>query len=87
MLQNLNVLERQNMQNQTIAQLYVDDKKTKYSNKNAKNFYENLYIGGNISRVAIDELLHKIPISKKISNEHFTTFVKQKFPRTKSPRQ
>ena len=26
-----NVLERQNMQNQTISELYTDDKKTKYS--------------------------------------------------------
>ena len=26
------VLERQNMQNQTIPELYTDDKKTKYSN-------------------------------------------------------
>ena len=43
-----NVLERQNIQNQTIAELYIDDKKTKYSNnlkdilKSAKKFYENL---------------------------------------------
>ena len=30
-----------------------------------KTFYENLYTRGNISRDAIDELLNKIPISKK----------------------
>ena len=72
-----NVLERQKMQNQTIAELYTDDKKTKYSKnpkdilKSAKNFYENLYTRGNISRDAINELLNKIPISKKISNEYF----------------
>ena len=72
-----NVLERQNIQNQTIAELYIDDKKTKYSNnlkdilKSAKKFYENLQTRGNISRDAIDELLNKIPNSKKISNEYF----------------
>ena len=65
------------MQNQTIAELYTDDKKTKYSNnpkdilKYAKNFYENLYTRGNISRDAIDELLNNIPNSRKISNGYF----------------
>ena len=56
-----NVLERHNMQNQSIAELYIDDKKNKYSNDpkdtltSAKSFYENLYTGGNISRDTIDE--------------------------------
>ena len=37
------------MQNQTMSELYTDDKKTKYSSnpndilKSAKNFYEKLY--------------------------------------------
>ena len=67
-----NVLERQNMQNQTISELYTDDKKTKYSNnpvetkyfnnpqdilKSAKIFYKDLYTRGNISGDAINELL------------------------------
>ena len=49
------------MQNQSIAELYIDDKKNKYSNDpkdtltSAKSFYENLYTGGNISRDTIDE--------------------------------
>ena len=65
------------MQNQTVAELYTDDKKTKYSNnpkhilKSAKKFYENLYTRGKISRDAVDELLNKIPNPKKISNEYF----------------
>ena len=71
------ILERQNMQNQTISELYTDDKKSKYSSspkdilKSAKDFYENLYIRENACKPAINELLNKIPISKKISNEHF----------------
>ena len=72
-----NVLERQNMQNQTISELYTDNKKNKYSNnpqdilKSAKNFYKDLYTRGNISRDAINELLNKIPNSKKISMDQF----------------
>ena len=63
------VLERQNMQNQTIPELYTDDKKTKYSNnlqdilKSAKNFYKDLYVRGNISKDVVNELLNKIPHS------------------------
>ena len=65
------VLERQNMQNQATSELFTDNKKTKYSNnpqdilKSAKKIYENLYTRGNISRDAINELLNKIPNSKK----------------------
>ena len=45
----LKVLERQNMQNQTIFELYIDDNKSKYYRnakgifKSAKKNYENLY--------------------------------------------
>ena len=72
----LKILERQNMQNQTISTLYTDDKKSKFSGnpeevlKSAKNFHENLHTRENVSKPAINELLKKIP-SKKISNEHF----------------
>ena len=44
------VLERQNLQNQTIYKFYSDDNKSKYSSdlkdifKSAKKFYEKLYI-------------------------------------------
>ena len=71
------VLKRQNMQNQTISELYTDAKRSKFSRnlnhilQSAKNFYENLYTRGNVSKSAIDELLNKIPTNKKISNEHF----------------
>ena len=43
------VLERQNMKNQTIFELYTDDKKSKYSSnpmnilKSSKKKYETLY--------------------------------------------
>ena len=43
------VLERQNMQNQTIFELYTDDNKSKFSSnpkdilKSAKKNYEKLY--------------------------------------------
>ena len=70
-------LERQNMQSQTIYELYTDDKKTKYSNKpqdilkSAKKFYEDLYSRGNISRDSIIKFLNRIPNSKKMSMDHF----------------
>ena len=65
------------MQNQTISELYTDDKKSKFSSnpedvlKSAKNFYENLYTRENVSKFPINELLNKIPFIKKISKEHF----------------
>ena len=71
------VLKRQNMQNQTISELYTDAKKSKFSRnpnhilQSAKNLYENLYTRGNVSKSAIDELLNKIPTNKKIFNGHF----------------
>ena len=61
------VLERQNMQNQTISELYTDVEKSKFSSnpndilKSAKNFYENLYTRENVSKSAIDELLNQTP--------------------------
>ena len=71
------ILERQNMQDQTILELYTDDKKPKYFDnpkdilKSAKKFYENLYTRENVPESAVSELLNKIPINRKISHEHF----------------
>ena len=72
------ILERQNMQNQTISELYTDDKKSKFSsnpedilNKSAKKIYENLYTRKKVSKSATNKLLNKIPLKKKISKEHF----------------
>ena len=65
------------MQNQTISELYVDDKKSKsVSNTkdiltSAKKFYDKLYTKENVSESAMNDLLAKIPNHKKISNEHF----------------
>ena len=71
------ILERQNMQNQTISELYTDDKKSKFSSnpedilKSAKKIYENLYTRKKVSKSATNKLLNKIPLKKKISKEHF----------------
>ena len=70
------ILERQNMQNQTISELYTDDKKSKFSSnpedilKSAKKIYENLYTRKKVSKSATNKLLNKIPLKKKISKEH-----------------
>ena len=69
------VLERQNMQNQTIFELYTDDNKSKYSSnpmnilKSAKKIMK-LYTKWT-STAATTEFVCKIPNRKKISNEHF----------------
>ena len=68
------VLEKQNMQNQTISQLYTDNNNSKYSCnpknvlKSAKKIYENLYIMETTSKAAT-KFLSKIPNRKKISNK------------------
>ena len=68
------VLEKQNMQNQTISQLYTDNNNSKHSCnpknilKSAKTNYENLYIMETTSKAAT-KFLSKIPNRKKISNE------------------
>ena len=69
------VLERQNIQNQTIFELYTDNNKSKYSSnpKNSRN-YEKLYIK-EASTAATTEFIGKIPNKKKISNEHFNLCV------------
>ena len=65
------------MQNQTISELYTDDKKSKFSSnpedilKSAKKIYENLYTRKKVSKSATNKLLNKIPLKKKISKEHF----------------
>ena len=64
------------MQNQTISELYPDDKSKTSDNpkdtlNSAKKFYKSLYTREETSQPAVNELLNKIPINKKISNEHF----------------
>ena len=69
------VLERQNMQNQTIFELYNDDNKSKYSSS-PKDFlilkknYEKLYTK-QTSTAGTTKFLSKILNRKKISNKHF----------------
>ena len=71
------------MQNQTISELYVDDKKSKLASKDIltseKKNYEKLYTKENVSKSAINELLNRIPNQKKIYLMNILTFVKQIF--------
>ena len=70
------VLERQNMKNQTIFELYTDDNKSKYSSnpmtilKSVKKKRKKLYTKCT-STAATTEFVWKIPNRKKISYEHF----------------
>ena len=65
------------MENQTISELYTDDKKSKcFSNTNDilkldKNVYEKLYTKETTSKTATAELFSKFSNRKKISNEQF----------------
>ena len=69
------VLEIQNMKNQTIFELYTDDNKSKYSSnpmnilKSAKKIMK-LYTKWT-STAATTEFVWKIPNRKKISYENF----------------
>ena len=60
-------LERQNLQNQTVSELYIDDNKSKYSNnpkdifKSAIKFYEKLYMKETTSEFATTKILSKVP--------------------------
>ena len=71
------VLERQNMQNQTISELYINDNKSKHSSnrtdifKSARNFYEKLKTKKTTSKATTTEFLSKILIRNKTSNEQF----------------
>ena len=54
------------MQNQTISDLFVDDKKSKLASKDIlihlqKKIYEKLYTKENVSKSAINELLNRTP--------------------------
>ena len=74
----LKVLERQNLENKTISELYIDDNKSKYSSspkdifKSTKRLYETLYTK---ETTATTEFLSKIPNRKKISSEQ--SFIEQ----------
>ena len=65
------VVERQNLQNQTISKLYTDDNKSKYGSnpkeifKSAKKTYETLYNMETISKAATTEFFTKISNRKK----------------------
>ena len=69
----LKVLERQNLQNQTISELYTDE----YSNpsnpkeisRSTKKIYEKIFTKDTSSKAATTGFLNKTPNRKKISNE------------------
>ena len=76
------VLERRNMHNQTISELYIDDNQSKHSRnptdilKSAKKFlWKTLYqtdtATSKTSKTATTEFISKIPNRKEISNEQF----------------
>ena len=70
-------LERQNLQSQTISELYTDDSKSKYSSnpkdifKSSKKCYEKLYTKETTYKTDTTKFLSKIPNRKEISNEEF----------------
>lgn len=72
------VLEKQNLQTQTISKLYTDDNKSKHSSnpkyvsKSSKYFYETHYTKETNSKAATTECLAKIPNREKILNEQFS---------------
>ena len=68
------VLERQNLQNQTISQLYTADIKSKYSSNPkdiSKSSKKVVSTKETTSKSATAEFLPKILNRKKISNEQF----------------
>lgn len=66
------IIERHNMPNWTISELYANDKKPKYSSssndvlKSAKTIDEKLYAKETISKTATFDFFNKIPKRKKI---------------------
>ena len=72
--------ERENIQNQTIVELYTDVNKSKYSgnpkgilkSEKKKKNYEKLYVKRTTTTAATTDFVRKIPNRKKISNEHFS---------------
>ena len=65
------VLERQNMKNQTKFELYSDDNKLKYSSNPKDILRSTKKIMRNSTTAAPTEFVCKILNRKKISNEHF----------------
>ena len=69
------VIERQNMQNQSISELYTNDNKSKISSnlqdivKSANNYYEKIYTKEATSNDSTSKLFSKIPNRRKMSNE------------------
>ena len=70
----LEVIKSENVQNQTLYELYTDDNKSKYSNnpksifKSSKKFYESKKP---TSKAAMTEILTKISSRRKVSNGKF----------------
>ena len=65
------------MQNQTISELYTDDKKAKYSNdpyvfKSVKNFYEKLYNKKQLPTLSLLKFLAIFLTERKSQMDKFT---------------
>ena len=69
---------KENMQNQTISELYTDDKKTTYSSnpnaflKSAKNLYEKLYTKKQPPKLPLLNFLAKFLTEWKSQIKNFT---------------
>ena len=68
------LLEKQNMQSQTIFKLHTENNKSKDILKHSKSFHEKLYTIETSFKAANAEFLSKTPNRKKISNEKFYHF-------------
>ena len=75
---------KDNMQNQTVSELYADDNKTKYSSnpndilKSVENFYEKVYTKRQRQKLLILNFLAKF-ITERKSQMNNLTFVRLTF--------
>ena len=70
------VLERQNLQNEAISELYTNDNKSKYSGNLMDIFkFAKICTQETTSKAATTEFLTKIPNRKKISYEQFNLWM------------
>ena len=79
------VVERLNLEDQTISELYTDDNKSKYSRnskdnfKFEKKFFEKLYSKETTSKFSATKFFSKSPNRKQIFNEQFNLCEVKKF--------
>ena len=83
------VLERQNLQNQTISELYTDGDKSKYSSnpkdifKSAKGFMKSFAQRRHLPKLLLLNFLANFPTERKYLKNNLT-FVKRKYLQMRS---